>query len=458
MMLAAQRSLFTGSFNPLSLSPALWLSDTGSNAGQWDDLSGNGRHATQATAANQPAIVTGALNGRQVRRFDGINDFLKTGAFSQNIPQPNDWFIAFKSNNNSNGRVFDVETIGGATGPRNTMWLNGSNSHIFAGTILTGNFTNTSWNISNARFNGSNSEWRVNGLVLTNGNAGTEASSSLVIGSFRTAAASFFNGDIAEILVFPTALSILDRRRVEVYLSQKWGIPIVSDDEFFIQSLSPALWLSDTGSNPAQWDDLSGNGRHATQATAANQPAIVTGALNGRQVRRFDGVDDRLNVNSLASVFATNDPPISIFVVSRQTQSGGINRQMLMMSSSDFNTFMLLRGGGGVFRYGQRDQSLNIKFVTSTKAGDTAWNVHSVTSSGVSASIFTNGANSQTGDVDVGTMNNLSLASIGINPVNLADAWIGDIAEILVFPTALSTENRRRIEGYLSSKYAIAIS
>ena len=63
-------------FNPLSLSPAIWLSDTGSDAGTWPDLSTNGRHATQATENQQPAIVSGARNGRQVRRFDGSNDVL----------------------------------------------------------------------------------------------------------------------------------------------------------------------------------------------------------------------------------------------------------------------------------------------------------------------------------------------------------------------------------------------
>jgi hypothetical protein len=219
------RGVLSG-FSPLSLAPALWLSDTGSSAGTWPDISGNGRDATQTDSAKQPAIITNALNGRQVRRFDGSNDFLKTGAFSQNIPQPNDWFIAFKSNNNSSRRVFDVETIGGATGPRNTMLLNGSVSHIFAGDILSGNFTSTDWNISNARFNGSSSEWRVNGSVLTNGNAGTEASSSLVIGAFRTTASDFFNGDIAEILVFPTALSTINRQRVERYLGAKYAITV----------------------------------------------------------------------------------------------------------------------------------------------------------------------------------------------------------------------------------------
>lgn len=213
-------------FTPLSLSPALWLSDTGSDPAVWEDLSGNGRNATQGTVANQPAIVTNALNGRQVRRFDGTNDFLKTGVLSTDIPQPVDWFIVFKSTNTAVRRVFDVETIDGVTGPRNTMFLNDSSSHIFSGTILTANFTFTTWGINHARFNGVNSFWIRNSITLASGDAGNQNCSSIVIGAFRLLTSDFFQGDIAEILVFPTALSTTNRRTVERYLAGKYGITI----------------------------------------------------------------------------------------------------------------------------------------------------------------------------------------------------------------------------------------
>ena len=78
--------MFAGAFDPRRLGLALWLSDTGSDPSQWDDLSGNGRNATQATPANQPAIISAGLNGRQVRRFDGSNDWLSfvAGSIGQN--------------------------------------------------------------------------------------------------------------------------------------------------------------------------------------------------------------------------------------------------------------------------------------------------------------------------------------------------------------------------------------
>ncbi|MFM6272695.1 MAG: hypothetical protein ACKPFA_40420, partial [Dolichospermum sp.] len=69
---------------PAQISTDLWLdaadSSTitlnGSTVSQWNDKSGNGRNAIQATATNQPAYTANGLNGKPVLTFDGINDFL----------------------------------------------------------------------------------------------------------------------------------------------------------------------------------------------------------------------------------------------------------------------------------------------------------------------------------------------------------------------------------------------
>jgi hypothetical protein len=46
-----------------------------STVSQWNDKSGNNRHASQATAANQPTYTLNGLNGKPVLTFDGVNDF-----------------------------------------------------------------------------------------------------------------------------------------------------------------------------------------------------------------------------------------------------------------------------------------------------------------------------------------------------------------------------------------------
>src|SRR5918999_3342798 len=61
-----------------------------------------------------------------------------------------------------------------------------------------------------------------------------------------------------------------------------------------------------------QWQDLSGNGNHATQPTAARRPTRTTDSV-GRQVLRFDGTDDALLVTSPPSLVEG----VTVFIVFR---------------------------------------------------------------------------------------------------------------------------------------------
>lgn len=75
-------------FSPLDLSPALWLD--ASNAGsitssagavsQWDDLSGNTKHVTQATAGQKPTTASTTQNGLNVLAFDGGDRLIAAAA------------------------------------------------------------------------------------------------------------------------------------------------------------------------------------------------------------------------------------------------------------------------------------------------------------------------------------------------------------------------------------------
>jgi hypothetical protein len=214
-------------FNPLSLSPALWLSDTGSSAGTWPDLSGNGRDATQADSAKQPAIITNALNGRQVRRFDGSNDFMETVAFS--LPQPYTTWAVFQSNTTTTLSVpvrGSRESVASSgvflIGHRATV---SAVTGINAGTLHAPFATVTTWQIFCTVGNGANSLAFRNGQGAAVGNAGTNSISRVGLG-VSTADTAFFAGDIAEVLILPYNPSTADRQKVESYLSNKWGIAL----------------------------------------------------------------------------------------------------------------------------------------------------------------------------------------------------------------------------------------
>ena len=57
----------------------------GGAVARWEDRSGNGFHLGQATANNRPLRITSAINGRDVLRFDGSNDFIERATTSSSM-------------------------------------------------------------------------------------------------------------------------------------------------------------------------------------------------------------------------------------------------------------------------------------------------------------------------------------------------------------------------------------
>ena len=235
------RGVLSG-FNPLSLSPALWLNDIGSDPSVWTDMSGNGR---DATGANAPSIVTNALNGRQVRRFDGVDDFLSltTGlgmfrnvsggtviAAYKWITNPTVFspiFIASVSTSSLTSRI----SIGGGITSRK-LFTGGRrlDANTFASATSAAD-NSTAYFVHSGILNYANSDafQYVNGVLdgtntsfQTDGN--TENTDSILIAVGGNGALNFSNIDLAEILVFPTALSTVNRQKVERYLSGKYAI------------------------------------------------------------------------------------------------------------------------------------------------------------------------------------------------------------------------------------------
>ncbi|MFM6022262.1 MAG: hypothetical protein ACKPER_04955, partial [Dolichospermum sp.] len=136
--------------------------------------------------------------------------------------------------------------------------------------------------------------------------------------------------------------------------------------------MSTALWLdaadSSTiilnGSTVSQWNDKSGNGRNAIQATATNQPAYTANGLNGKPVLTFDGIND-----FLVSSTGTYGPNVSIFAVARQ--DGGISYQRLLNFRIDqFAFFGSLNGNFATFfgNNGWNDTTANTPSIAVTSA------------------------------------------------------------------------------------------
>ncbi|MFM6669133.1 MAG: hypothetical protein ACKPJO_03205 [Dolichospermum sp.] len=206
---------------PAQISTDLWLdaadSSTiilnGSTVSQWRDKSGNGRHATQATAANQPAYQATGLNGRPTIGFDGTNDALLS-SFSLALPAT--VIVVFRINAYKSFGVI----YGNAT--TNTLGLHSSNAALYNFDAIAVRTLSTTLNTTPMMVA---STWSSNQIQshVNGGNAFTFSTSNpnftgLVIGD-ASVGSQTLNGSISEIVI-----TSANRQLIEGYLAWKWEL------------------------------------------------------------------------------------------------------------------------------------------------------------------------------------------------------------------------------------------
>jgi hypothetical protein len=216
-------------FDPLSLSPAMWLSDTGSDASVWSDISGNGRDAVQATSGSQPAIVTNALNGRQVRRFDCTDDYL---SHSYSAPVDNTIFAVCYITQTTSNATNTIFTAADTNTPLRSFMLSQTASSDNWSTFRTG-FISSGYTLRSS-FEIISIVSTAAGVSLKHGANAAQFTadtgfftdptlSRKAVGAAYDSTGLFnFKGDLAELIVFPSALNDTDRQSVETYLRNKW--------------------------------------------------------------------------------------------------------------------------------------------------------------------------------------------------------------------------------------------
>jgi hypothetical protein len=245
-----------GGFNPKTIAGLqLWLDAADASsvttvsgaASQWNDKSGNGRHATQTTANNRPAY-NGVIGGRAALTFDGTNDAMATGLESASLTGYATFFCVCRPNFADATAATNKTPLYGRDATTNAN-PHGINLWGSSGTVL----FNTTWRGINFNQIGgptvtlgmdalmtggvtaTQSVRRVNG-VAANLVAATTAGTNSAAGTFLQVGqdpnlARFWNGPIGEVLVYNRDLSISEIQTIERYLTTKWAIgpPTVSN-------------------------------------------------------------------------------------------------------------------------------------------------------------------------------------------------------------------------------------
>jgi hypothetical protein len=253
---------FTQLWTPEQISTALWLdandlstiTTVSGVVSQWNDKSGNAKHATQSSSTSRPLLSSNILNGRNVIAFDGLNDWLTCGVAS-------DWSFL----HNSTADIYAVWKVGSTSDPNAAYALystnigtvtnsgsyiiyddrasNSRNNAIAYAALTSANFIlSASSNayppnqatVFNARINiPASASNRFSFYVNETFYAGTNSDASSAISGnpatplrigYYNGSSFFLAGYIAELAISRTLLSTTDRQRMAGYMAHKWGL------------------------------------------------------------------------------------------------------------------------------------------------------------------------------------------------------------------------------------------
>lgn len=198
---------------------------------QWNDKSGNARHATQTTSGSRPQYKTNVQNGLSVADFN-------SGRFLYvDIPSLANGFTLYtvlKYPSVGSGYYYVISrnaAVGGGAfgfGTRtSSIFLSQSAADIQSGATS----TNTTYGVigkydgshptGNFRIRVSNAASDVTGTMTQN--TGTPPAGTGQIGRADNNGAAF-NGTIMELVLFDTQRSADDDTAMKTYLGDKWGI------------------------------------------------------------------------------------------------------------------------------------------------------------------------------------------------------------------------------------------
>lgn len=454
---------------------ALWLDAadsstidlSGSTVVRWRDKSGNNRDASGGVP---PMYTSNAINGLNAITFNGSNTFLRTTDV-YSLREFSIFTVIQRLASNTGNLAAPNSIIGGQTQSNNsniTIGWAGSTQLRFAFYNNDLAFTtfpaytspdpvyliNCSFVLRSRRIivNGTSAAYDSNRTYI-------QSATGLTLGVYNNA---FFNGNIAEYIVYNGSLLDRDRRQIEGYLATKWNIPGIQSQHAFkiLPTLntpfnprdipSCLLWLDahDTASMTfsdstiTAWNDKSGNGRNFTSSSSP-----VLGTWNGRQIVDATGRGFFSNTSFVLpatySVFAVGYSPTT-------TDFGGF-----LYAVPDF-VFMMRRSSNEtsmVYLKGDRTRWSTFAGGSTTTTSNSIWGVVNNVAAGT-GTLYANGIPLQSNaNVTTNTSTGLYIGTVGTT--NTSNSWRGYFGDILIYGRGLSSVERQRVEGYLAWKWGL---
>ncbi|MEJ0021442.1 MAG: 6-bladed beta-propeller [Candidatus Doudnabacteria bacterium] len=242
----------------------------GDTVQQWNDRSLGANNATQLTAGSRPTYKTNIINSHPVLRFNGAQNMDTSSFLDSSFDTSFTFFIvqtktdedlelttsnqgaAWFSGGISNSANAILAQTGNLTAPRTQVAMPSPGSALISDpTIETFSYDGTH---ARLRFNGSEKPG------VASGNLGL--SGALTIGSISGGGYNL-HGDIAEIIIYNSALSRVQIGQIESYLMAKYGIASIPSNPLLIfdgDSITQG-YLASTGQDyPSQVQAILGPG------------------------------------------------------------------------------------------------------------------------------------------------------------------------------------------------------
>jgi hypothetical protein len=213
----------------------------------------------------------------------------------------------------------------------------------------------------------------------------------------------------------------------------------------------------------SSWTDLSGNGYHFTQATAANQPTQTLNALNGHGVITFNGSSTWLG-NTVMNLFGGTAKPFCLIFIAQATAQGS---RVFHANDGAANIFevgpissgwdLIMYGAGATvsrnYTYAYTDASRFCLFCIYTDKASGALLVNVRESGRVLSKDL---------DLNISSVYNMTNNCIGARPYAVGQfPWFssyfnGQIASILGFSTLPTESELDSLERYYINRYGFS--
>lgn len=257
-----------------------YKADSGISATTWTDQSGNGNNL----AGNSSPVLTNYMNFNTVVTLNGTSQYYRIANTSASWPGTNTantyYMVALKSSATGVRNVIgrgDASLTGGLNiGTNNVTSLTVGGFYAGQTAVTIPNVMNGNPFVGRGGYNGGTGAGfylSANGSTEVSGQTGvtptylTPTNFTIGVRGNATVRTDYFDGNIAEVVVYPGKHTPADYNKVESYLATKWGV--TKSGDYVASNGTTTYWTA--ASNTGYTNNIAGIGRDDTSGLHQRQ-------------------------------------------------------------------------------------------------------------------------------------------------------------------------------------------